>query len=179
MPSVEATASWASAGSLSASVASALTTLAPLPLPLRLVGVRDYALASQEREDARAGDLQHVGDIVVGQEGQRMEAELAVRVLEPPSRPIEWKCGSGNHSTRCTLPAPAAVDAALAQAAAVPAEHRVDEGVADRAEQPGVVGEPRPELERQGEHPLPERHARRQNVFHKVRSAGRHAAAQA
>ena len=31
VPSVEATASWASAGSLSASVASALTTLAPLP----------------------------------------------------------------------------------------------------------------------------------------------------
>ena len=45
----------------------------------------------------------------------------------------------------------AAVDAALAQAAAVPAEHRVDEGAADGARELAVVGEPRPELERQRE----------------------------
>ena len=43
--------------------------------------VLDHALASQEREDARAGDLQHVADVVVGEEGQRVEDELAALVL--------------------------------------------------------------------------------------------------
>jgi hypothetical protein len=43
--------------------------------------VLDDALATEQPQDARLGDLQDVGNVAVGETGQRMERELAVHVL--------------------------------------------------------------------------------------------------
>jgi hypothetical protein len=50
---------------------------------------------SQHGDDARAGDLQHVGDVVVGEEGQRVEGQLAVVVLAEHVVEAEGMGGAG------------------------------------------------------------------------------------
>lgn len=56
-------------------------TVAAPPHPQRQLGVsddrvlREYPLSAQHRDDASAGDLQELADVVVGEERQRVEAE--------------------------------------------------------------------------------------------------------
>ncbi|MEZ4225949.1 MAG: hypothetical protein R3B13_33685 [Polyangiaceae bacterium] len=71
MPATEAAASTASAGSL----------LGELGIASKRV-VLEHASAAQHRDDADADGLQEVGDVVVGQERQRVKAERAGVVLD-------------------------------------------------------------------------------------------------
>ena len=71
--------------------------------------------------------------------------------------------------------ASAALDAALAQTAAVEAEDGVDERAAHGAAELAFVGEPCPELERKRVHSLAQRRVGRQDVLDEIGGGGGHA----
>jgi len=75
---------------------------------------------------------------------------------------------------RAALPHDARV---LDQALSVEAEHRIDEQPTDGTKQFAVVSQSRAQLERHGEHELPQRHARK-NVLQQVQSGLCHSSAE-
>ena len=146
--------------------------------------IHNDALATQQREDARPRDLQHVGNVVVGEAGQRVERQLAALLVfgEHPIQRQRVEVRIQPQIARDPLhggdrAALAALDAVRPEAASVEAEHRVDEGAAHRARELAVVGEPRPQLERQRQHPLAQRRSGRQDVLDEIRGRGGHASA--
>ena len=92
-----------------------------------------------------------------GELGERRLA-LGEAVVEQDGVPVWIESHVSRSSLHDTNGAALAFDAELVlEPAPVVTEHRVDEDPTDGAEQPAVVGEPRTQLERDGEDELPER----------------------